>query len=112
MKVQLAEDCFVGEMVTLDMDMSMLHWYYEVIGHEHEEGIVLLRRADCDEDGKPRCLDTIKIPYETTVRIRPEAPMKARKEFREQSNRYKFWPYDADGNFSYTRLDWRNGVPV
>ena len=113
MKCQPAKDCFVGEMVILDMDMFMLHCYSEVIGHEHEKGIVLLRNAHCDEDGEPVYKNAItKVPYEQSVRIRPEAPKAARKEFREQSNRYKFWPYDADVNFSLKKLDWRSGVPI
>lgn len=112
MKWQSAKDCFVGEMIGLDCDQFMLHWYYVVVGHEHEDELVLVKLAICNENGELSCNEITKIPYDQKVWVRPEAPKMSRKEFREKYNRYKFWPYDAEGNFSFTPYDWRFEEPT
>lgn len=117
MKWKSAKDLMVGEMFTTNMDEHLLHCYREVVGHEHEKELVKVRSADVDEEDNyiythlsVGCNEDL-IPYNQRVLVRPEAPTCARKKFREQCNRYKFWPYDKDGNFSFTKLDWRFGTP-
>tara|TARA_Y100000034_G_scaffold130673_1_gene189687 strand:- start:3915 stop:4298 length:384 start_codon:yes stop_codon:yes gene_type:complete len=113
MRVVKAKDCFTGEMITTDFDEFMLHSYWKVVGHNHEKKYVILEKGHLDEDGSYKWGPwEHKIPYDNYVRVRPEAPLCANEEFREQCLTYKFWPYDSEGNFSFTPHDWRFGRPL
>jgi hypothetical protein len=108
-----AKDLMVGEMFTTDFDEHMMHTYHEVVGHNHENKVVLAKWADdrwYQFINRPQ--DPHKIPYDNPVLVRPESPMCAHEDFRKKHPPYKQWPYDAEGNFSFTPLDWSNGPPA
>lgn len=87
------KDLLTGEMFMglMDQDAFLLHGpYWKVVGHKHEEKIVLVEDIRTGVKGG--------LPYDTSVRVRPFAYKFIRPECRKEWIYYLEWPYDEEGH--------------
>lgn len=93
-----ARELFTGEYISEILNAGDESWfshhYWKVIGHKHEEGLVLLESSMCPDRKQ-------EIPYDTVVRTRPFGYKTIRTECLSDPmwKCYKEWPYDENGTF-------------
>jgi hypothetical protein len=100
------KELFIGEMFFIDPDASFMHSYYEVLGQKHEEKLVIYKNVPTFVTQYSHNNEIQYLDYDTEVFTRPDAPMCIREELRKNWEPYKKWPYDIEGNFSFTPWDW------
>ena len=95
-----AKDLMVGEMCIIDECDHFFHTYWKVIGHQHDEGVVLFEST---HTGRKR-----KCDYDLEVMTRPMAYQAINDDLRSRWECYKKWPYDEKGHFCDPPRDYSN----